>query len=92
MNIFISISGGIVLGILFFGGLWFTVRALLFTRHPVLLTVSSFWIRTLIALAGFLLFMDGKWQNALACLAGFALGRVICSVFLHRPERGPRCT
>jgi len=92
MNILISLAGGVVLGILFYGGLWFTVRALLSTRHPVLLTISSFWTRTLIALAGFLFLMDGKWQNALACLAGFALGRVICSIFLHRTERSPRCT
>ncbi len=92
MNILISLTGGIVIGLLFYGGLWFTVQALVVTRHPVLLTVSSFGARMLIALSGFLFFMDGKWQNALGCLAGFALGRVICSILLRRTERSPRCT
>jgi len=92
MNVLISLTGGIVIGILFYGGLWFTVQALLVTRHPALLTISSFWARTVIALSGLLFLMDGKWQNALACLAGFALGRVVCSIFLRHMGGSPRCT
>jgi F1F0 ATPase subunit 2 len=92
MNVLISFTGGILIGILFYGGLWFTVQALLVTRHPALLAISSFWARTVIALFGFLFLMDGKWHNALACLAGFALGRVLWSIFVRHTGGSPRCT
>jgi len=92
MNLFFAFAAGITIGIFFYGGLWLTVRALLTTRHPVLLTMASFWGRTLIALAGFLYAMNGMWQNAVACLAGFALGRAAVSLFLPKSGGSPRCT
>ncbi|MBZ5602301.1 MAG: ATP synthase subunit I [Acidobacteriia bacterium] len=92
MNLFFAFLAGVSIGIFFYGGLWLTVRALVTTRHPILLTFSSFWGRTLIALSGFLYVMNGAWQNALACLAGFALGRVIVSSFLPKAGGSTRCT
>jgi len=92
MNFFFALLGGVSIGIFFYGGLWLTVRALMTTRHPILLTFSSFWGRTLVALAGFLFFMGGVWQNAIACLVGFGLGRLIVSTFLPRAGGSTRCT
>jgi F1F0 ATPase subunit 2 len=91
MNILISAIAGIAMGVFFYGGLWFTVRHLVTTRHPVLLTLASFWGRTLVTLAAFLLVVDGRWENALAALAGFGLGRVLVSP-LSRKGETPRCT
>ena len=42
MNILTSVLAGIGIGVFFYAGLWFTVRRLITTRHPVLLTVASF--------------------------------------------------
>lgn len=92
MSILISFAGGIALGIFFYAGLWLTIRALCFSRHPILLTLSSFWTRMLIALGGFFLFMHGQWENAAAWLAGFILGRIIVSILLPRAERERPCT
>jgi F1F0 ATPase subunit 2 len=91
MNIVLALMAGIAIGVFFYAGLWLTVRQLLTTRHPVLLTVASFWGRTLLALAAFLLVMNGRWENALAALAGFALGRIAAA---QLPPKGgqPRCT
>lgn len=91
MNIFVSLMAGIAIGVFFYAGLWLTVRWLLVTRHPVLLTLASFCGRTLIALAGFLYVMNGRWENGLAALAGFGLGRVAAA---QLPPKGgqPRCT
>jgi F1F0 ATPase subunit 2 len=87
MNIVIAGGGGILLGIFFYGGLWMTVRALASSAHPVVLTLSSFWGRTAVALAGFLLASRAGWMGVVACLTGFAAGRLIVSIGL----RSKRC-
>lgn len=91
MNYAIALAAGVLIGLFYYGGLWFTVRGLLSSRHPVMLTLSSFWLRTVLVLAAFLLVMQGRWQNAVACLAGFAAGRMIVSLLLPRCG-GSRCT
>lgn len=68
---------GFILGLLFFGGLWFTVRRLPAAHHPVLLTLGSFWIRVSFVAAGFVFVTRGRWQNAVLCLAGFIVGRIV---------------
>ncbi len=91
MNILVSLLAGIAIGFFFYAGLWFTVQRLVTTRHPVVLTLVSFWGRTIIALAAFLLVMNGRWQNGIAALAGFGAGRVVAGWF-SRKGRQPRCT
>src|SRR5579872_986266 len=71
--------GGFVLGIIFYGGLWLTVRALPTSRHAVLLALASFWGRTGLVIGALLLAMDTAWQRALICLVGFALARIVFS-------------
>jgi F1F0 ATPase subunit 2 len=44
---------GIGLGLLYFGGLWLTVRQLPSTNNPVLLTLVSFFGRVSLCLVGF---------------------------------------
>ena len=34
-------AGGVLFGLLFYGGLWITVRVLLATRHPAAVTMGS---------------------------------------------------
>jgi F1F0 ATPase subunit 2 len=91
MNVLVSALAGIAIGVFFYGGLWFTVRHLVTTRHPVWLTLASFWGRTAVTLAAFLLVVNGRWENALAALAGFGLGRLLVSQ-LSRKGGQPRCT
>lgn len=75
----LAVLTGFCLGILFFGGLWMTVLAMPKSRHPVVIAVASFWVRTAVVIAGLLLAMDGRWQRALACLVGFILVRILLS-------------
>lgn len=88
----LSLLAGVMLGGAFYGGLWFTVRRLPVTRHPALLALASFWIRSLVVLAGFVLLMKQRWQYGLIALVGFTLGRFAIAKFL--PERRPaaKCT
>lgn len=75
----VSLAAGVVLGILFYGGLWLTVRRLALARHPAAMMLGSLLLRTALVLAGVLLFAHGRWQNMLACLIGFTIGRVVVS-------------
>jgi F1F0 ATPase subunit 2 len=68
---------GFALGIVFYGGLWLTVRALPKSRHALLIALASFWGRTGLVVAGLLLAMDASWQRALICLLGFAIARIV---------------
>ncbi|MCE5306290.1 MAG: ATP synthase subunit I [Acidobacteriales bacterium] len=79
---------GCALGLFFYGGLWFTIRALCGSRHPVLLMLASFWGRTAVVIACFLLLMDQLWQNAALCLAGFVLARFVCARLMPNPPAG----
>jgi len=78
-----SLTAGVALGVLFYGGLWITIQRLTITCHPIALTLGSLLLRMAVVLAGFLLVTRGRWQNALLCLAGFMVGRIAVSRFLR---------
>ena len=79
----ISLLAGVALGVLFYGGLWITIRRLPTTGHPLGVTLGSLLLRMAMVLAGLLLVTRGRWQNAAACLAGFVLGRIAVSRYLR---------
>jgi F1F0 ATPase subunit 2 len=68
---------GVLLGILFYGGLWITVRQLMITRHPIAVTLGSLILRLGLVLAGLLLVSRGRWQNVAACFVGLTAGRIV---------------
>ena len=73
----LALSWGVLLGVLFFGGLWWTLRKSLASIRPALWVMGSLLLRSGIVLAGFYLVGNGQWQRLLACLAGFILARLI---------------
>lgn len=79
----VSLAVGIMLGILFYGGLWMTVRRLMAARNPIALTLGSLLVRTAVVVAGLLLVARGQWPNALVFLAGFVMGRIAVSRFVR---------
>lgn len=75
--ILITFMGGVVLGAFFYGGLWITVRKLVTTDHSVVLTLGSLFARSGFTVVGFILAINGRWQNAVASLGGFVVARVL---------------
>jgi F1F0 ATPase subunit 2 len=67
--------GGVALGIFFFGGLWWTVRAIVGSPRSVLLQFASLMLRTAATLIGFYVIGGGDARRLVACLAGFVLAR-----------------
>lgn len=75
---------GLLLGAVFFGGLWWTVRKGIVSRYAPLWFLGSLIVRMSIVLAGFYLVGGGHWQRLLACLLGFFIAR-----FLVMRHTGP---
>jgi len=88
VTVLLALVAGLGLGLIFFGGLWLTVRQLADIRHPWLLFAMSFILRLALVVAGMYLVMDDSWQRMLACLAGFIIVRQIMLSRLQ-PEQLP---
>jgi F1F0 ATPase subunit 2 len=73
----LAIFAGALLGILYFGGLWYTVRQMHQVERPVLLFTGSFLVRSVLTLAGFFLVSDGRIERLAACLISFFVTRQI---------------
>ena len=78
------LAGG-VLGTIFFGGLWWTVRKGVSSKQPVLWFFGSLLLRMSIALAGFYFVSGGHWDRLLACLLGFVIARFIVTRLTGSP-------
>jgi F1F0 ATPase subunit 2 len=71
----LAFSSGFLLGGLFFGGLWWTVRRGIRSAAAALWFSASSVLRTALVLAGFYVASQGEWQRVLACLLGFISAR-----------------
>ena len=76
---------GVLLGAIFFGGLWWTVRQGISSRQPALWFVGSLLLRMSIVLAGFYIVSDRHWERLLLCLLGFVTARLVVT-WLTRPS------
>ena len=72
----VCLAGG-VLGGIFFGGLWWTVRKGVASPRPALWFLVSLWLRMGLTLAGFYVVSSGQGQRLLVCLLGFIAARFI---------------
>jgi F1F0 ATPase subunit 2 len=77
LTLALAFGAGILLGAVFFGGLWWTVRTVMSSDRPAAWALGSLVLRTAIALVGFYLVSRGDRWRLLACLAGFVVGRVV---------------
>ncbi len=76
-SLILSWAAGVLLGGMFFGGLWWTVRKGLSSKHPALWFLVSQLLRLSIAMAGFYVVAAGDWERLLACLVGFMTARFV---------------
>jgi F1F0 ATPase subunit 2 len=76
-SIALSVAWGAVLGAVFYGGLWWTVRRALVSRQPAVWFLLSLMARTAVALLGFYAVIRGDWRRLVGCLVGFVLARIL---------------
>jgi F1F0 ATPase subunit 2 len=77
LTLVLALVTGVLLGAMFFGGLWWTVRKGVSSKHPALWFFGSLLLRMSIALTGFYFVSGGHWERLLVCLLGFVMARLI---------------
>ncbi|MGY3090917.1 F1F0 ATPase subunit 2 [Hymenobacter sp. UYAg731] len=77
----LALVAGLALGILFYYGLWLTVRATLTARHPALWVLGSFLGRVGGAVTGLYHVGRGDWRTLLGGLLGFVAARYLVAHF-----------
>ena len=77
LQLVMVLLAGMLLGTLFFGGLWWTVLKGLSARQPALWFGVSLLLRTGILLAGFYIVSGAEWKRLLLCLFGFIVARFV---------------
>ena len=81
----VALLAGGMLGVFFFGGLWWSVQKGVSSERPGLWFFGSLLLRNIITLAGFYVVSQGHWSRLVACLLGFMLASVIVVRLLSRP-------
>ena len=77
LRLTLALAAGLLLGAIFFGGLWWTVRKGVLSKSPALWFLGSMLLRMSIVLAGFYFVGRGNWQRLVTCLLGFIIARFI---------------
>jgi len=80
-------TAGGLLGAVFFGGLWWTVRKGVSSPRPAVWFFASMLLRMSIAVGGFYFVAGGQWERLLACLVGFILARLIVTRLTRLPVK-----
>jgi F1F0 ATPase subunit 2 len=71
-----ALLAGILLGAIFYGGLWWTVRRGVLSKSLGAWLIGSFVLRAVIAVGGFYAVSHGDWRSLPACLLGFIVARI----------------
>jgi F1F0 ATPase subunit 2 len=86
----LALAGGLLLGAIFFGGLWWTVRKGVFSKSPALWFPGSLLLRMSIVLAGFYFIGRRGWERLVSCLLGFIIARFIVMRLTRTPIEHPQ--
>jgi F1F0 ATPase subunit 2 len=68
---------GALLGLIFFGGLWWTIKLGATSESPAAWFILSLLLRTGMILAAFWFIAQGDWSRLVSCLVGFLIARVL---------------
>ena len=76
-SLFVALGGGFLVGFVYFWSLKYTISHMVTARHPALVMIGSYVLRTVFMLLAFYLIMDGELMRLIACLVGFILARIL---------------
>ena len=79
----LALLAGAVLGVFFFGGLWWTVHKGLVAKTPALWFLLSYLLRMSVVVSGFLwIARNADWLHLSMALIGFIMVRIILTRYL----------
>ena len=73
----LSLFAGFLLGVFFFGGLWWTTKKAVLSKFPALWFLISLFVRLGITISVIYFISREHWQRILICLLGFVIARII---------------
>ena len=88
LTLALALVAGVLIGAMFFGGLWWTIQKGVSSQHPALWFFGSLLLRTSIVLAGLYFIGRGHWDRMLVCFLGFMIARLIVTR-LTQAEKKP---
>ena len=80
-----ALVAGISLGAIFFGGLWWSVRQGVSSKHSALWFLGSALVRMSLVLAGFYFIGREHWERLVLCLLGFVIARFLVMRITRTP-------
>lgn len=83
---------GFALGVLFFGGLWLTVRKIGGKKNPTVWYFLSYVVRLGVVMTGFFFLTQGDWRRMLPIMAGFLIARFLVARFTKQYVTNPQVT
>ncbi len=86
----LCLAGGLVVGHVFFGGLWWTVQHRPASARAPLWFLGSFVLRTAIVLLAVRALIPSGWRGLISGGAGFVAARFIVTLLVNRRSR-QRC-
>jgi F1F0 ATPase subunit 2 len=78
---------GVVLGVFYFAGLWWTVRRLNSSEYTALLFTFSMLFRTGVLMLGLYFILGDSWQTLMLGLLGFMLVRLLATRLIQLKEQ-----
>lgn len=84
-SLVVALMAGILVGVIYFRALWWTVRKGVHALKPARLFIGSFIARTLFALLAFYFIGRDHSERLAVCLLGFILGRLL-TVRITKPS------
>lgn len=71
------LGAGMVLGVVYFGGLWATIQRLASARRPAVLAFTSFVLRTVVVVAGLTVLYSGDVRRLGIGVLGLLVVRTV---------------
>lgn len=90
LSLTFALLAGILLGAIFFGGLWWTVRKGITAEYPALWFLGSLLLRMCIVMLGFYYLVGDNWQRLMAGLLGFIVARLIVTRFTRMTSQSEK--
>jgi F1F0 ATPase subunit 2 len=89
VSLALALAAGVALGVVFFGGLWWTVRKGVLSSRPGFWVLGSLLVRMSITVAGFYFVSGRHWERFLLCLLGFVIARVLVTLRTRIVKKPP---
>ena len=87
----LAVLAGVLIGAIFFGGLWWTILYGLKVKRPALLLILSLTARFALALIGFYFVGAGHLERLVPCLVGFMVSRVVIGRLIANRRKADPC-